>query len=83
MMSLETIGYYSDEPGSQQHPPLFRYFYPDRANFIAFVANLRSRRALREAEYGPLSDTAFLREISPLFKADQIQTPLLIVQVSV
>ncbi len=49
MMSLETIGYYSDEPGSQQYPPLFRYFYPDRANFIAFVANLRSRRALRES----------------------------------
>ncbi len=49
MMSLETIGYYSNEPGSQQYPPLFRYFYPDRANFIAFVANLRSRRALRES----------------------------------
>ncbi len=49
MMSLETIGYYSDEPGSQQYPPLFRYFYPDRANFVAFVANLRSRRALRKS----------------------------------
>ena len=49
MMSLETIGYYSDEAGSQQYPPLFRYFYPDRANFVAFVANLRSRRALRKS----------------------------------
>lgn len=49
MMSLETIGYYSDEPGSQQYPPLFRYFYPDRANFIAFVANLRSRQVLRNS----------------------------------
>ncbi len=47
MMSLETIGCYSDEPGSQQYPPLFRYFFPDRANFIAFVANFRSWRALR------------------------------------
>jgi Zn-dependent M28 family amino/carboxypeptidase len=47
MISLETIGFYSDEPGSQAYPPLFRYFYPDRANFVAFVSNLRSRRALR------------------------------------
>ncbi len=49
MMSLETIGHYSDARGSQRYPPLFRYFFPDRANFIAFVSNLRSRRALRES----------------------------------
>jgi Zn-dependent M28 family amino/carboxypeptidase len=43
MLSLETIGYYSDAPGSQQYPfPLSR-FYPERANFIGFVGNLRSR----------------------------------------
>jgi Zn-dependent M28 family amino/carboxypeptidase len=47
MLSLETIGYYSEEPGSQQYPPLFRHFFPDRANFIAFVANFRSWRAMR------------------------------------
>jgi hypothetical protein len=47
MVSLETIGYYSDRPGSQYYPPLFKYFYPDRGNFIAFVSNLRSRRMLR------------------------------------
>ena len=46
MLSLETIGCYSELPGSQQYPPLFRYFYPDRGNFIAFVSNLRSRRIL-------------------------------------
>jgi Zn-dependent M28 family amino/carboxypeptidase len=49
MFSLETIGFYSDEPGSQRHPPLFRYFYPHRGNFVAFVSNLRSRRLLRRA----------------------------------
>lgn len=48
MLSLETMGYYRDEPGSQSYPPLFRYFFPDRANFIAFVSNLRSRRQLRK-----------------------------------
>ncbi len=47
MLALETIGCYSDKPGSQSYPPLFSYFYPDTANFIAFVSNLRSRRSLR------------------------------------
>ena len=49
MISLETIGYYSNEPGSQRYPPLFRLFYPDRGNFLGFVSNLRSRRLLRQA----------------------------------
>lgn len=47
MVSLETIGYYSEEPGSQHYPPLFRYFFPDRGNFIGLVSDFRSRRALR------------------------------------
>jgi Zn-dependent M28 family amino/carboxypeptidase len=47
MISLETIGYYRNEPNSQHYPPLFRLLYPSTANFIAFVANLRSRRAMR------------------------------------
>jgi len=48
MMSLEMLGYYDDAPGSQHYPPLFRYFYPDRGNFIGFVANLRSRSMLHK-----------------------------------
>jgi hypothetical protein len=43
MLSLETMGFYRDESGSQGYPPLFRYFYPSSGNFIAFVSNLRSR----------------------------------------
>lgn len=46
MISLEMLGCYSDLQGSQRYPPLFKYFYPDQANFIAFVSNLRSRRML-------------------------------------
>jgi len=46
MISLEMLGSYSERPRSQRYPPLFRFFYPDRANFIAFVSNLRSRRTL-------------------------------------
>ena len=49
MISLEMLGYYRDEPGSQAYPPLFRYFHPDRGNFIAFVSNFRSRRVMRRA----------------------------------
>ncbi len=49
MFSLEMLGCYRDEPGSQRYPPLFRHFHPDRGDFIALVANLRSRRLLKRA----------------------------------
>ncbi len=49
MFSLEMLGYYRDAPGSQGYPPLLRFFYPDRGDFIAFVSNLRSRSVLRSA----------------------------------
>lgn len=42
MYSLEMLGYYSDKPGSQHYPSPLDRFYPDRASFIAFVANLSS-----------------------------------------
>ena len=47
MASLEMLGCYSDARGSQGYPPLLRFFYPERGNFIAFVSNLRSRETLR------------------------------------
>ncbi|MEN8175271.1 MAG: M28 family peptidase [Pseudomonadota bacterium] len=47
MISLEMLGYYRDEPGSQGYPPLFRWFYPDRGDFIALVSNFRSRALMR------------------------------------
>ncbi|MGI9332296.1 MAG: M20/M25/M40 family metallo-hydrolase [Gammaproteobacteria bacterium] len=47
MLSLEMLGYYRDAPGSQQYPPLFRYFYPNQANFVALVSNFRSRQEMR------------------------------------
>ena len=49
MFSLETIGYYSDQPGSQAYPPPLGLFYPDTGNFIGFVANPASRALLRDA----------------------------------
>jgi Zn-dependent M28 family amino/carboxypeptidase len=47
MLSLETIGYYSERPRTQVYPPLLSVFYPDRGNFIGFVGNWRSRRLVR------------------------------------
>ncbi|PMR75182.1 M28 family peptidase [Billgrantia endophytica] len=49
MMSLEMLGYYSDAPGSQYHPPLLGHFYPDRGDFVAFIGNMRSRQLVRQA----------------------------------
>jgi len=43
MLSLETIGSYSDEKGSQSYPLPFNFYYPDTGNFIGFVSNPGSR----------------------------------------
>jgi len=48
MLSLETIGYYSEQPGSQRYPFPLGFFYPSTGNFIAFVSNLGSRALLHE-----------------------------------
>jgi hypothetical protein len=52
MLSLETIGYYSDDPGSQHYPFPLGFFYPSTGNFVAFVSNLASRTLLHEALSG-------------------------------
>jgi hypothetical protein len=49
MLSLESLGYYSDEPQSQHYPWPLGLLYPDRGNFVAFVGNLASRRLVRES----------------------------------
>ncbi len=49
MLSLETIGYYSDADGSQQYPnPVYAWLYPNTGNFIGFVGNLASRKLVRQ-----------------------------------
>jgi peptidase M28-like protein len=47
MLSLETIGYYSDAEGSQKYPAPFSLFYPSRGDFIGFVGNLGSASLVR------------------------------------
>jgi Zn-dependent M28 family amino/carboxypeptidase len=48
MLSLETIGYYSDALGSQRYPPLVGLLYPSRGNFIAFVGSTRYAALARQ-----------------------------------
>jgi Zn-dependent M28 family amino/carboxypeptidase len=43
MMCLESIGYFSEEPNSQEYPaPGMRMIYPSEGDFIAVVGNLSS-----------------------------------------
>jgi hypothetical protein len=48
-ISLETIGYFSDEPGSQKFPSPFDLIYEDRGNFVAFVGLPGSRSFVHSA----------------------------------
>lgn len=46
MISLEMIGYFSDQENSQDFPlPMLKLFYPSRGNFILVVDRLFSNRA--------------------------------------
>jgi len=65
-----------------EYPDLFSAAVDDVgiANFVSFLNNTKAyRRHLREAEYGPLTDEEFLKSVSPIHKADQIKTPLLVI----
>ena len=65
MLSLETMGYYSEEKGSQRYPEAIAALYPDVGNFIGFVSNLasvrlllRARRVFRRRTSFPLQSAA-------------------------
>jgi len=62
MLSLETMGYYSDAAGSQHYPFPFSLFYPNTANFIGFVGNISSRSLVQRAIAIFRSHTAFPSE---------------------
>lgn len=49
MLSLESMGRYSDRPGSQRYPYPLSLVYPDTGDFIAFVGNVASRALVRRA----------------------------------
>lgn len=48
MISVEMIGYFSDEVGSQTYPfPGMKYFYSDKGDFIAVIARTFDRKIVR------------------------------------
>ena len=59
MYSLETIGFYSSEPGSQVYPAPFGLLFPARGDFVAFVGLLGSRALVRETIRSFRAHTAF------------------------
>lgn len=77
MLSLETIGYYSDQPGSQKYPAGLGLLYPSKGNFIAFVGNSRYGqlvrevvRAFRQNEKFPSQGGAMPNVISDIGRSD-------------
>ena len=49
VLSLETMGYFTDEPNSQKYPPLLAAMYPSTGNFIGIISDIKSRPLLTEA----------------------------------
>ena len=47
MLALETLGHFSDVPGSQRFPFPFGLLYPKTGNFVAFVSVLGGRAMVR------------------------------------
>jgi Zn-dependent M28 family amino/carboxypeptidase len=62
MISLETIGFYSDAEGSQKYPLGLGYFYPASGNFIGFVGNTDSRDLVRRCIRAFRASTSFPSE---------------------
>lgn len=68
MMSLETLGYYRDDAGTQAYPFPLSLFYPDAGNFIGFVGNLQSGSLVRRAVETFRRHTAFPSEGGVFFE---------------
>jgi Zn-dependent M28 family amino/carboxypeptidase len=70
MLSMETIGYYSEEEGSQQFPAPLSLMFPDVGDFIGVVGNAQSaalveriRRAFAAHSTFPIQAAALPSEI--------------------
>ncbi len=77
-ISLEAIGVYYDQPGSQRYPAGFGLLYPGKGNFVSFVGNLSSRglvsqatRAFRQNAKFPSEGAALPAQITGVGWSDQ------------
>ena len=59
MYSLETIGWFASEPGSQRYPTPFNLIFPDRGDFVAFVGTPYARALVWETIRSFRSHTQF------------------------
>jgi hypothetical protein len=59
MLSMDAIGIYRQEPGTQKLPFPFSLFYPTRGNFLGFIGDLESRPYVVEATRGFRKGSAF------------------------
>ena len=48
VLSLETMGYYTDAKDSQKYPSPLDMLYPSTGNFVGFVSNVKSRGLQRK-----------------------------------
>jgi hypothetical protein len=69
MYSLETIGYFSDQPGSQKYPKPFGAVFADKGDFISFVGMLNSRPLVQDTMRSFRAHTQFptIGGVSPGF----------------
>lgn len=77
MLSLEMLGYFSDEPNSQKYPPPLSALYPSTGNFIAFVSRFDDRAlvkrcvgAFRQAAAFPSEGAALPSVIRDIGRSD-------------
>lgn len=67
MLSLETMGYYSDKIGSQRYPsPVLDSIYPLQGNFISFIGNIASSSLVKDVVASFRRHTQFPSEAAAL-----------------
>jgi hypothetical protein len=59
MLSLDALGIYKEEPGSQKLPFPFSLFYPRRGNFLAFIGDFSSRKYMVDTTRGFKKGSSF------------------------
>lgn len=77
-----SYGGYATMASISEHPDYWGAAYSSIgiSNFKTFLLNTDEyRRAIREAEYGSLSDSIWLESISPISRVNRITAPLLLV----
>lgn len=62
MASLEMLGFFSDEPGSQEVPLGLAGLFPDTGNFVAFISDIPSSSLLDEAHAAFMGSSGFPAE---------------------